>query len=126
MYQRELSELLEATLLLLEDTRGSAAAAGGPEGRHNRRYKVAPFGKECMGLQEHIPESLQPPLVDPEASIPRAAEVLFACSPSERYALVHRAFAPDCFYYNSFVRLTAALHRVCPCIVQCHCPCLWA
>ena len=65
----------------------------------------------------HVPPSLQPPvldlntpvLLDPENTIPRSAEILFGCSPTERYALVHCAFDKSAHYYNTFVRRPLAL-----------------
>ena len=45
-----------------------------------------------------------PPLTKAELSIPRIAEVIFACSPAQRHALIHRTFSADCSYYNTFVR----------------------
>jgi hypothetical protein len=44
------------------------------------------------------------PLTKAELSIPRIAEVIFACSPAQRHALIHRTFSADCSYYNTFVR----------------------
>ena len=54
--------------------------------------------------QDPLPVLSGPALLDPEVSIPKAAEILFSCPPGERYAIVHRAFSPDATYYNSFVR----------------------
>jgi hypothetical protein len=54
--------------------------------------------------QSPLPDLGGPALLDPETSIPTGAELLFSCPPAERYAIVHRAFAPDALYYNSFVR----------------------
>lgn len=39
--------------------------------------------------------------MDPEYSIPRVAEVIFGTNASHRHALVHKAFAPDAYYYNT-------------------------
>ena len=45
----------------------------------------------------------QPLLMDPEANIPRAIEVVFGSSASRRYGIVKNAFTPDAFYYNTWV-----------------------
>ena len=58
-----------------------------------------------MPTQGPLPYLSSPVLLDPESSIPKAAEALFSCAAGERYALVQKAFAPDATYYNSFVRL---------------------
>lgn len=42
-----------------------------------------------------------PLLVNPEHSIPRVAEVIFGSNASYRHALVHKAFTPDAYYYNT-------------------------
>lgn len=42
-----------------------------------------------------------PLLVNPESSIPRVAEVIFGSNASYRHALVHKAFTPDAYYYNT-------------------------
>ena len=55
-------------------------------------------------MQEVVPKLERPLLTDPENTIPRAIEVVFGSSPSRRYALVHNAFTPDAFYYNTWVR----------------------
>ena len=59
--------------------------------------------------QEVVPKLERPLLTDPENNIPRAIEVVFGSSPSRRYALVHNAFTPDAFYYNTWVRSGPAL-----------------
>ena len=56
-----------------------------------------------------MPKLERPLLTDPENNIPRAIEVVFGSSPSRRYALVHNAFTPDAFYYNTWVRSGPAL-----------------
>ncbi|CAL5226851.1 g9717 [Coccomyxa viridis] len=53
--------------------------------------------------KEVVPKLERPLLTDPENAIPRAIEVVFGSSPSRRYALVHNAFTPDAFYYNTWM-----------------------
>lgn len=62
--------------------------------------------------QTEVPRLSRPLLVDPEYSIPRSVELLFSRDASGRRAIVYNAFAPDAFYYNTFVRPYYASHHL--------------